>query len=138
MTPSILYLPRLDSWWGVTSDTFQMTLLSFLSSLLPSTPMLVLATAECSWQDLPSQLQEVFPDAGSQSFSVEPPSLEQRKVFFYEVLLEKPFLPPPPKPKLLSGESVEIATKCSLPFHPLPKPKLVCMSIETLYPNQTV
>ena len=107
VTPSILYLPRLDAWWGVTSETFQMTLISSLSSLLPSAPLLVLATAACQWEELPDRLREVFPDAGSQSFAVVPPSLEQRKLFFYEVLLEKPFLPPPPKPKLLSGKKLQ-------------------------------
>ncbi len=103
VTPSILFLPRLDSWWEVTSETFQMTLLSSLTSLLPSTPLLVLATAECLWEELPPKLKEVFPDTGSQAFNVVPPTLDQRKLFFYEVLLEKPFLPPPSKPKLLSG-----------------------------------
>lgn len=103
-TPSILYLPRLDSWWDVTSETLQMTLLSLLSSLPPSTPLLVLATAECLWEELPPRLREVFADSAAQSFTVAAPSLEQRKQFFYEVLLEKPFQPPPPKPVMLSGE----------------------------------
>ncbi len=104
VTPSILFLPRLDSWWEVTSETFQVTLFSSLSSLLPSTPLLILATAECPWEELPAKLKEVFADVGSQTFSVLPPSLDQRKQFFYDVLLEKPFHPPPSRPKLVSGE----------------------------------
>ena len=106
MTPSILFLPRLDSWWDVTPETFQMTFLSCLSSLPPSTPLLVLATAECPWQQLPERLRSVFMDTGSRFFTVRGPSLNQRKKFFYKVLLEKPFQPPPPKPLPLSGMPV--------------------------------
>lgn len=118
VTPSILFLPRLDSWWHVTTDTFQATLLSALSSLLPSTPLLILATAECLWEELPAKLREVFGDVGSQTFTVLPPSLEQRKQFFYEVLLEKPFLPPPSKPKPLTTLPLE-----TLPVASPPRPR---------------
>ena len=100
----MLFLPRVDTWWDVTTETFQATLNSALSSLLPSTPLLVLATAECQWEELPSRLKDIFADVGSQSFTLTVPSVDQRMRFFYNVLMEKPFQHPPSRPKLLSGE----------------------------------
>ena len=60
MSSSVLYLPRLNSWWSVTTETFQATFTSCLLSLPPSTSLIVIATAECPWNDLPSSLKRLF------------------------------------------------------------------------------
>ena len=44
------------------------------------------------------------PQVSSKSFAVHPPSLEQRKLFFFPVLLTRPTQPPPPKPRPCSGK----------------------------------
>ena len=59
-SPSIVYLPRVDSWWGVTTETFQATFTSSLLSLPPSTSLVVIATAECPWNELCPSLKKLF------------------------------------------------------------------------------
>ena len=86
------------------SEAFQITLISSFLSLPSSTTLLILATAECPWHELPENLKKVFSNVGSESFTIPAPSLKQRKQFFYQVLLEKPLLPPPALPRFLSGE----------------------------------
>ena len=58
--PSVLYLPLVASWWGVAADTVRATFLSCLLSLPPSSPVLLLATAECPWTELHHTLRDVF------------------------------------------------------------------------------
>ena len=60
VVPSIFYLPRIDTWWDVTTETFQSTLTSSLISLPPSTSLIVVATAECTWQELSPSLKQLF------------------------------------------------------------------------------
>ena len=59
-SPSIVYLPRVDSWWDVTTETFQATFTSSLLSLPSSTSLVVIATAECPWSELCPSLKELF------------------------------------------------------------------------------
>lgn len=92
----------------MTSATVQVTLLASLSSLPPSTPLFILGTAECKWEELPGDLRDVFGDASSHSFMLPTPSLVQRKQFFYDILLVKPLQAPPPVPTLLSGRRVGV------------------------------
>ena len=60
VAPSIVYLPRINSWWEVTPETFRATLFSVVYSLPPTTPLLVLATAECPFNKLPVAIKELF------------------------------------------------------------------------------
>jgi len=113
VTPSLLYLPRVDCWWNVTSETFQVTLISSLSSLPPSTPLFILATTECMWEELPDKLRALFGNTDTHSYMVLPPDLNQRNQLFYDVLLEKPLQPPPHTPRFLSGEKHEDEEECA-------------------------
>lgn len=45
-TPSIVYIPRIMSWWEVAMETLRGTFTSVLNSLPPDLPLLVLATTE--------------------------------------------------------------------------------------------
>ena len=60
VAPSVVFIPRISSWWDVTTETFQAMFLSTLHSLPSSTPILMLATSECPWGQLPAALREVF------------------------------------------------------------------------------
>ena len=60
VAPSVVFIPRISSWWDVTTETFQAMFLSTLHSLPSSTPILMLATSECHWGELPAALREVF------------------------------------------------------------------------------
>ena len=60
LAPAIVYVPRISSWWDIVPGTFHATFLSILYSLPTDTPLLVLATAECPWTDLPPLLKDLF------------------------------------------------------------------------------
>ena len=60
VAPSVVFIPRISSWWGVTTEALQATFLAALLSLPSSTPLLVLATAEEKWAELPRPLRDVF------------------------------------------------------------------------------
>ena len=60
VSPSIIYLPRVDTWWDVTTETFRATFTSSLLSLPPSTSLVVMATAECPWRQLCPSLKCLF------------------------------------------------------------------------------
>ena len=60
VAPSVVFIPRISSWWDVTTETFQAMFLSTLHSLPSSTAILMLATSECPWGELPAALREVF------------------------------------------------------------------------------
>ena len=60
VAPSVVFIPRISSWWDVTTEAFQAMFLSTLHSLPSSTAILMLATSECPWGELPAALREVF------------------------------------------------------------------------------
>ena len=57
------------------------------------------------------------PQVSSKSFAVHPPSLEQRKLFFFPVLLTRPTQPPPPKPRPCSGKITDEPPFWASGFH---------------------
>ena len=137
MAPSIIYIPRINNWWDVTSETFHATLLSLILSLPPTTPLFLLTTAECHYHNLPAILQEVFREVisqfdsnlnslnfgcvsrfvihfllfyyqNSEAFTLSFPTLDERRRFFHNLLLKRTIEPPPRKPKPLSGMNVHV------------------------------
>ena len=60
LAPSVVYLPRIATWWDIVPGTFHATFMSILLSLPTDTPLFVLATAECPWTDLPGPLRMLF------------------------------------------------------------------------------
>lgn len=54
--PSIIYIPNLDKWWELVSETVRVILLSQMTQLNPNTPILLLATADKLYQDLPDEV----------------------------------------------------------------------------------
>lgn len=52
--PSILYMPHIDRWWSVLSDTLQATFLTLVHDMDPSAPVLLLATSDSSYVILES------------------------------------------------------------------------------------
>lgn len=55
--PSVIYIPNVDAWFQSLSGTIAyITFQTMLRSIPPTDPVLLLATAECSREDLPRQL----------------------------------------------------------------------------------
>ena len=93
-SPSSLLLFFLLPSPPLPASSFSPTFLLPSSYLLPTFP----PSPPSHPLSLPS------PQVSSKSFAVHPPSLEQRKLFFFPVLLTRPTQPPPPKPRPCSGK----------------------------------
>lgn len=55
--PSIIYIPNLDKWWELVTETVRVILLSQMTQLNPNTPILLLATADKLYEDLPFEVK---------------------------------------------------------------------------------
>lgn len=63
--PSIIYMPHISDWWEAVSETIKSTFLTLLQDVPSFTPLLILATAETVYQQLPEEVRvrfSVFPD----------------------------------------------------------------------------
>eukprot|EP01117_Protostelium_nocturnum_P001879 TRINITY_DN1240_c0_g1_i10.p1 TRINITY_DN1240_c0_g1~~TRINITY_DN1240_c0_g1_i10.p1 ORF type:complete len:1298 (+),score=512.73 TRINITY_DN1240_c0_g1_i10:287-4180(+) len=58
--PSIVFLPHINSWWDQCSLNLRSTFEAVMSDLDPTLPILLLATADCSTEDLPPELKQIF------------------------------------------------------------------------------
>lgn len=51
--PSVIYIPTIEKWWSLVSETVRAIFLSSLSQLDPNIPILFLATADIQYKNLP-------------------------------------------------------------------------------------
>lgn len=51
--PSVIYIPTIEKWWSLVSETVRAIFLSSLSQLDPNIPILFLATADIQYKHLP-------------------------------------------------------------------------------------
>lgn len=55
--PSVIYIPNIDAWYAMLQGTLAYTTFqTMLRSIPPTDPVLLLATAECQKDELPSDL----------------------------------------------------------------------------------
>lgn len=118
VVPCIVYIPRITACWNVMSDTFKATFTSVINTLPHDLSMLILATSECLPADLPQSLQQIFPVTADGCYLTTPPSLDDRRCFFYDVIMSKPLCNPPSKPLPLTETEHE-----PLPVAPAPPPR---------------
>ena len=45
-SPCIVYMPRINQWWDILSESLKTTLMTTIQNLDPSSPILLLATSE--------------------------------------------------------------------------------------------
>ena len=114
--PSIIYIRSIDQWWPLVPETVKAVFLCRIAALDPPLPILILATSDTSYKDLPIQLKNLFSELRSEVYSMKCPSEEQRTKFFKHVFLVQSLKPPQTKldkPKVLE----------ELPLAPDPMPK---------------
>jgi SpoVK/Ycf46/Vps4 family AAA+-type ATPase len=59
--PSVIFIPGVDIWWNSITDAAITTFTTLLRSIPPSDPVLLLATSECTPEQLaPEILKELF------------------------------------------------------------------------------
>lgn len=107
--PSIVYIPAIDKWWLLVSETLRAIFKSQLSSLDPNIPILFLATSETVYDSLPTEIQRLFSHYRKEVLELTPPTSELRRFFFKPLIIDSSLKParksrelpksPPPLPR---------------------------------------
>lgn len=126
--PSVIYIPSIDQFWTLISETVKSIFLSHLTQLDPNIPLLLLATADTVFSNLPAQvifliiylikcnkkmccfqIRGIFSCYRKEVIQINPANADTRKEFFKPLLIDAcrrpPKLPrarqetPPPLPR---------------------------------------
>ncbi|KAJ8275398.1 hypothetical protein COCON_G00100230 [Conger conger] len=93
--PSVVYLPHLSEWWEAVSDTLKSTFLTLLQDLPPFCPILILATSDTPYLQLPEEVRGIFRSRYDEVVNLRRPEEEDRRRFFRELLLVEAIRAPP-------------------------------------------
>ncbi|TAQ86087.1 hypothetical protein B7494_g5582 [Chlorociboria aeruginascens] len=120
-TPSVIFLPGIDTWYHTLSEAVITTFLGLLKAIPPTDPILVLGITDTAPDKVNADmLRNLFGYSRNNRFAIKRPSLESRKEFFSNVTSyirkEPKDFPEPLKRKKRKLEVLEIAPP------PTPKP----------------
>ena len=93
----------MELWWNTAGDTLKSVFTTAAKSVSQTKPLLLLATYEGFEADSTNCIPEVFDVAQGEVFKVTPPSREDRRDYFQDVVLIRPSLPPVDPPKVVEG-----------------------------------
>ncbi|XP_068988018.1 ATPase family AAA domain-containing protein 2-like isoform X3 [Bombus flavifrons] len=130
--PSIIYIRSIDQWWPLVPETVKAVFLCRIAALDPSLPILILATSDRTYQDLPTQLQSLFSELRSEVYSMKTPTAEQRSKFFRPIFMVQSLKPPK-----IKDDKVEVLEELPLAPDPLPK-KLTEEEKKIIYEKEEV
>lgn len=54
--PSVVFMPHVSEWWEAVSDTVKSTFLTLLQDVPSFSPVLIVATAESPYSQLPDEV----------------------------------------------------------------------------------
>lgn len=80
--PSALYMPSVELWFSVASESLQFTLKSLLSAIGTNERVAVIGTANRTLADLPPPVKELFGQTATSYLALEKPSPDRRYTFF--------------------------------------------------------
>ncbi|XP_027004939.2 ATPase family AAA domain-containing protein 2B isoform X4 [Tachysurus fulvidraco] len=92
--PSVIYMPHVSDWWEAISDTVKSTFLTLLQDVPSFNPLLILATAEISYQQLPEEVKCIFNRSYGEVVCLTSPGEEDRRKFFTGLILVQAARPP--------------------------------------------
>ena len=84
-SPSVIYVPLVDQWWGYAPQELRAALLLEIESTAPGSPMVFLFTAGCSAEKLDRSLLRFFGNTlldGNLCVELRAPKRSQREAFF--------------------------------------------------------
>ncbi|XP_061667938.1 ATPase family AAA domain-containing protein 2B isoform X2 [Syngnathoides biaculeatus] len=116
--PSVVFVPHISEFWETVSDTLKSTFLTLLLDVPSFCPVLILATAETSYPRLSEEVRSMFQKAYGEVVTLHPPSEEERRSFFSDLLLVQAARAPP---RLRSAERCEEV----LPVAEAPGPRVL-------------
>uniref|UniRef100_A0A915Q642 Bromo domain-containing protein n=1 Tax=Setaria digitata TaxID=48799 RepID=A0A915Q642_9BILA len=91
-TPCLLLIPSIDKWFSSVPPSVWNLLLSAVSSFTGFTSILLLSTAECSYSELPSEIQLIF--RPRDSLEITSPPADRLEAYFRHVIVEPACAPP--------------------------------------------
>ncbi|GAB6022184.1 ATPase AAA domain-containing protein 2B [Chamberlinius hualienensis] len=94
LLPSILYVPHCSQWWDTLSETVKVTFLNLIEDVEPSAPLLLLATSDCHYDKLPSELANCFDPYNGEVIELSNPTTEERREYFEPVILKSTLTAP--------------------------------------------
>ncbi|XP_041931933.1 ATPase family AAA domain-containing protein 2-like isoform X1 [Alosa sapidissima] len=115
--PSILYMPLIEQCWDTVSSVFRTTFLSLLQNIPPFSPILLLATTNLPHNKLDTQIQKLFKEELGEVYCLSPPSSQERRKFFEDLILCQAAKAPAAKREALL-QAIEV-----LPIAPPPPPR---------------
>ncbi|KAL0128837.1 hypothetical protein PUN28_003901 [Cardiocondyla obscurior] len=114
--PSIIYIRSIDQWWPLVPETVKAVFLCRIAALDSSLPILILATSDARYHDLPDQLKSLFSELRGEVYSMKTPTTEERRKFFRHIFIIQSLKQPQIKSK-----KVEVLETLPLEPNPLPK-----------------
>ncbi|KAG7204576.1 hypothetical protein KM043_004999 [Ampulex compressa] len=130
--PSIIYIRSIDQWWPLVPETVKAVFLCRIAALDPSLPILILATSDATYQDLPNQLRRLFSELRGEVYSMKTPTAEQRSKFFRPIFIIQSLKAP-----LIKDDKVEVLEELPLAPDPMPK-KLTEEEKKVIYEKEEV
>uniref|UniRef100_A0A3B4AX49 ATPase family AAA domain-containing protein 2 n=1 Tax=Periophthalmus magnuspinnatus TaxID=409849 RepID=A0A3B4AX49_9GOBI len=115
-SPSILYVPHIGQWWETVGPALRATFLSLLKSIPAFSPILLLATCSLQYDQLSTEIQELFRVEYREVFQVQVPTSRERRHFFEDLILNQAAKAPASRKKALHALEV-------LPVAPPPAPR---------------
>uniref|UniRef100_A0A671P2N4 ATPase family AAA domain-containing protein 2 n=1 Tax=Sinocyclocheilus anshuiensis TaxID=1608454 RepID=A0A671P2N4_9TELE len=85
--PSIIYMPHISDWWEAISETVKSSFLTLLQDVPSFTPLLILATSETVYQQLPDELKCIFSHLYGEVVCLSMPEEAARRKFFSDLIL---------------------------------------------------
>uniref|UniRef100_A0A673JA00 ATPase family AAA domain-containing protein 2 n=1 Tax=Sinocyclocheilus rhinocerous TaxID=307959 RepID=A0A673JA00_9TELE len=102
--PSIIYMPHISDWWEAISETVKSSFLTLLQDVPSFTPLLILATAETVYQQLPDEVTNLR--SYGEVVCLSMPGEEARRKFFSDLILVQAAKAPPRRRKTVSALEV--------------------------------
>lgn len=92
--PSIIYIPNIDLLWRLLSDTTLAIFVAQLIQLDPNSPILILATADSLYEDIPDQITNLFSRYRNEVYEIQVPDEDRRRNFFKPLIVDACLKPP--------------------------------------------
>ncbi|XP_031352102.1 ATPase family AAA domain-containing protein 2-like isoform X3 [Photinus pyralis] len=86
--PSVIYIPNIDQLWSLVHETVKAIFLSSLQHMDTNIPILLLATADVQFENLPEELQDVFSRYRKEVYQLNAPDENARTAFFKPLLID--------------------------------------------------
>jgi SpoVK/Ycf46/Vps4 family AAA+-type ATPase len=132
-TPSIAFVPEIDTWWASVSKSLRTTFISLLLALPPTIPVLLLATTPRPFSELRSKIQKLFTvhvPFSEDVYMLPLPSREERALFFESVVRSMKTIPPDTELRGGLLYSIKRLPPPTLPLAPPPPPRRLTLEEE--------